>query len=106
MKAMERAVMRELRLLGQSRAAHRSALAELALFLARTIDDRDGQAPTTTVRLASELRVTLGQLREVARDADGGGGSAGQLPAPSWDAEDAGPADAGVAGGGGGAAAG
>ncbi len=81
----------------------RGALAELALFFARTIDAGGGQA--ALVKAGEQLRVTLSQLRERARD-DDDGQEDGDLGTPDWDAEDSGPADAGAAGGGGGAAAG
>lgn len=104
MGRVEAAVHRDLAALG---SAGKSTLAELALVLARTVDQRGmDEGPSTTVRLISELRVTLNQLREVARDS--GDGDEDGLPAPAWDEPTPvrdpphpRPADAGPAGGGG-----
>lgn len=103
---MELAVRRDLRELG---SAGRSAFAELALVLARAIDSRAGEAAgvTTTAKLVAELRVTLGQLREMwSRDGSGAAQEGGGDQTPVWDTAQPGAPDVGSEGGGGGPAAG
>lgn len=98
---VELALRRDLAGLGDLR---RSALAELALVMARAIDG--GQLSNAErVKAASELRVTLAQLREVHRDRGADEGD-GDLSTPVWHAADHGASDVGPGGGGGGAAAG
>lgn len=101
---MERAVRRDIRDAGSLPAGARS-LAEIALILARAIDEPGGNL-ATKAKLAQELRVTLGQLREVVRDSVGDSGEAGQPHTPVWDAPQPGAADVGAAGSGGRAQAG
>lgn len=94
---LELAVKRDVRAIGKlPDGGH--ALAEIALILARAIDDP--AAPLTVkAKLAQELRVTMGQLREVARDSsDGVGDPAGESGSPVWDGPVAGAPDAGAAG--------
>lgn len=109
---VEAAVRAELDVFGGAAAA--SALAEMALVMARVMDAFAGRAidgtPAEMSALAKahqELRVTLGEIRKVAAgDGDGGEDSAG-LSTPVWadgaavrDAEVAGAADVGAEGGG------
>jgi hypothetical protein len=98
---VELAVRRDLRELG---SAGKTALGELALVLARAIDSRP-EAMTTVAKLVQELRVTLGQLRELSVR-DGDPGEDGGDNTPVWDAPESGSADVGSAVGGGGSAAG
>lgn len=103
--AIEAAVRTELDELNAS-----GALAEVARYLARAMD-AGGHGSTQSARLAQELRVTLGQLREIARErADDGQADAST---PAWSGSSAlrdgaqpGPADLGAEGGGGGGPAG
>lgn len=92
---LELAVKRDLRDLGQLPTGGH-ALAEIALILARAVDAEEGPL-TARAKLAQELRVTLGQLREVARDGIAGDPD-GQPSTPVWDAAESGAADAGAAG--------
>lgn len=115
---VEAAVGRDLQVLGA--AVDGTALAEMALVMARAMDAFSSRAldgtPAEMSALAKahqELRVTLGVLREVAARVGDGGEDAAELSTPVWsdgaaarDAADAGAADVGSAGGGGGAAAG
>lgn len=92
---LELAVRRDLRDLGTLPAGGH-ALAEIASIIARAIDAEEGPL-TARAKLAQELRVTLGQLREVARDGFVGDPD-GQPVTPVWDAAESGAADAGAAG--------
>ncbi len=91
---VEMAALRDLQAMGA--AAQQSTLGELVLVLARAIDTRGDGSPSITAKLVAELRVTLGQLREVTRDGDGGEDPA-ELSTPVWD-RDAAVRDAAVAG--------
>ena len=97
---------RDLRRLGRLDTGVRGSLAEVAFVLARAIDDADEEPPTTVAKLAQELRVTLGALREVGGDSDDAAGVADDLSAAVWDTAELGPADVGAEGGAGGGVAG
>ena len=74
---VERAVRAEIRDLGKKSAAR--SLGELCLVLAKAVDAQgDDGAGSTTAKLVQELRVTLGQLREVS---SGGGDAEGAFGA-------------------------
>jgi len=92
---LELAVRRDLRDIGDLPSGGH-ALAEIAAILARAVDAEEGPL-TARAKLAQELRVTLGQLREVARDGFAGDED-GQSSTPVWDAAESGPSDAGAAG--------
>lgn len=100
------AVRRDLRRLGRLDTGVRGSLAEVAFVLARAIDDADEEPPTTVAKLAQELRVTLGALREVGGDGDDAAGVAADLASAVWDTPQPGPADVGAEDRGGGGVAG
>jgi hypothetical protein len=80
----------------------RASLAALAAWLAEVIDKRGADAgPTTSARLAQELRATLVALTtERTNDPDQLAGLLARLSTAVGNAADAGPGDAGSAGGG------
>lgn len=102
---VELAVRRDLKALGEIHGG--SALAELALVLARAVDGVPSGGPLTTVaKLVGELRVTLGQLREVSsRDGDSEEEGDG-MSTPVWDASHPGSSDVGATPSGGGSPSG
>jgi hypothetical protein len=75
----------------------------VAFVLARAIDEAGDEPATTVAKLAQELRVTLGALREVGGgDDDDAAVVAADLSSAVWDAEESGSGDVGPEGGGGG----
>jgi hypothetical protein len=79
---VELAVRRDLRAFGELKGSGRETLGELALVLARQIDSRGAEGPTTTAKLVQELRSMMQALRRVDGDGDDGG-EVEQLPAPA-----------------------
>jgi hypothetical protein len=92
---LELAVRRDLRDIGDLPSGGH-ALAEIAAIIARAIDAEEGPL-TARAKLAQELRVTLGQLREVARDGFAGDED-GEPSTPVWHAAESGASDVGAAG--------
>jgi hypothetical protein len=109
---VERAVTDDIAALGDLDGEFHRSMTEVALVLARAVDDSGADGPAAAVNWARELRMTLDKLREDARER-GGGDDDGDLGTPVWDQpaavrhpEVAGAADVGAEGGGGGEAAG
>lgn len=102
---VEAAVLRDLRAWKLPAApSRRGALAELALTLARALDAKP--PVTVAAKLAMELRVQLGQLRELASERASAAGAQGNVSTPVWHEAEPGAADVGAERGGGGPPAG
>jgi hypothetical protein len=78
---VELAVKRDLKALGDLKASGRATLAEMALVLARAIDGRGAEGPTTTAKLVQELRTLMASLGKADGDGDDDGPGE-QVPGP------------------------
>ena len=102
---VESAVHRDLERLGALDVGVRGALSEVALVLARAIDNGRDEPASTIAKLAQELRVTLASLTEVKGDDDPVEQFVAGLSAAVRDAAQSGAGDARRGRGQGGAAA-
>lgn len=102
---VETAVRRDVAALGELKGEFARTTVQVAMVLARAVDDSGADGPAAAVNWARELRMTLDQLRRDARERDDGDED-GAISTPVWDAPEPGAADAGPEGGGGGEAAG
>ena len=88
---------RDLRSVSAAAQAGRATMIEIALMLARAVDVRGDEGPTTTVKLAEQLRVVMGVIMRVDTN-DDAEDFVDEMGTPVRDAALAGPGDAGAAG--------